>query len=199
MLGILVVVCTPWSAIMGEMAASPYLTASFVYAPGLFVIASMPAAAFAPKPASPALLKAASRKPPTSAAYLAICSCEAPAANSGNVPAACWAAMSCAAKAPVPASVNPAPKPAPPYAPKPAISPFPKSCVLSAVIPPTVAAAARGDIKAKPAGPNAKPAIIGNKESKNPASGNPVWGLIVSVPPFFSASVCKDCTSRGDI
>ena len=88
-----------------------------------------------------------------------------------------------------PTEARPAPKPAPPYAPNPAIKPFCKLPVANAVPPPTRPA----DIKGVNAPPDAidKPAPIsvGSNEDKKPASGKPVSGLIVKDPP---CAIAKD-------
>jgi hypothetical protein len=41
------------------------------------------------------------------------------------------------------------------------------------------------------------PAIVGNKDAKKNASGCPVSGLIVNVPPFASAICWSAATSPG--
>ena len=112
----------------------------------------------------------------------------------------CCCAAACAAAsdaAPVaPAFIKPSPKPAPPYAPNPAIRPRDKLPVAKVVRPPTVKPAMPADImpppKAKPAGPKNAPRAIGatvlKRSDNRPASGNPVSGLMVSVVPFASAN-----------
>ena len=44
---------------------------------------------------------------------------------------------------------------------------------------------------------SARPASVGSKELRKPASGSPVCGLIVRLPPCAIARDCKPCTSLG--
>ena len=92
---------------------------------------------------------------------------------------------------------NPAPRPAPPYAPRPAINPFFRSPVAIAVPPPTIPAAIIGPTPGIMERPS--PATIGRIEDKKPASGRPVWGLIVREPPCAMAMDCRPLTSPGVI
>ena len=81
------------------------------------------------------------------------------------------AATAWGSKPAAPELIKDSPKPAPPYAPRPAIKPFFKSPVASAVPPPISKAAAGAPI---PVAAKAIPPSIGKIEDKNPASGNPV-------------------------
>ena len=90
------------------------------------------------------------------------------------------------------------PKPAPPAAPKPIRTPLPRLPVAKAPKPPVIIPACRA-VNPTPAGPNAKPAIIGSRFLRLKASGNPVLGLMVMVVPLFRARDCNPLTSCGDI
>lgn len=80
-------------------------------------------------------------------------------------------------------------KPAPPYAPRPAIKPLRKLPVARPVAAPTPRPAVKAELnKPTPAGPSAAPATIGRIARRKPASGRPVSGLVVSVPPCARAS-----------
>ena len=86
------------------------------------------------------------------------------------------------------------PNPAPPNAPIPAIRPFFQSPVTKPVPPPTIKAASGAPT---PVIARSPPATIGRMESSQPASYNPVCGLIVNEPPCALAKASNPPTSRG--
>ena len=108
-------------------------------------------------------------------------------------PTACAPASGATVAAP--AVPNPLISPAPPYAPRPAIKPLPRSPLRAVSRPPTTAAAPIGVIN----GESAAPITIGRIFFRNPASANPVSGLIVNEPPCDLANACKPRTSLGAI
>ena len=92
----------------------------------------------------------------------------------------------------------------PPYAPNPAINPLDRLPVAKAVAPPTAAPAPKAVLKMpNPAGPSAKPAIVGRTALssflRENISGNPVSGLIVTFSPWDKARAWRPATSLGAI
>ena len=88
----------------------------------------------------------------------------------------------------VPTPFNASPKLAPLYAPIPAMMPLPRLPVASVPTRPVASPAWVADIIPNPAGPRAKPKILGRSLPKIPASGSPVSGLIDKLPPCAIAS-----------
>ena len=177
---------------------------AFTNDPGLFAAMDKPClaasapAATVPAPAAPVPAPAK----PSAAAVAASLAAVNDIIASGEALAATRAS---GATAVAPMFAKPAPRLAPPYAPRPAIRPRDKLPVAKPVMPPTVIADASGvaprnasDVPAVN-GASAKPASMGSIFFRKLASGWPVSGLIVKVPPLRSASACNAWTSPGVI